>query len=466
VGQATRTTKLLLASGKREERGANTSKRVYLEETATILDAARAFYVAFFLAHAGKVTERVPYFSEHKQEMRERLISADKLLTWTEFQTVETAEHPHPLPDWNFSRAFPKFPFVYRRSVIKDAIGKVRSYLSNRVNWHTSGKKRGKPGLPGTSNHPIFYKGAFSLELDGLDLRKTFVRLKVYTGKGWTWVNYPVKYSRFFEKRRIESGWEQQSPKLILRQKSAELHVCQTKEIKAKKVMESKRDPDLVTVAVDLNVKNLAVISVRQHERIVETVFVTDHGLDQHRYRHLKRIAKKQWQSGKPVKGERSNQQIWQHIRHMNEDGAHQVARRIANVCAKYPGCVLIFERLRKIRPKGGSRSHRLNRKQANHLRGKINHQAREKAYAQGIVTVEVNPWGTSQHCCRCGAKGERFSLKAGERNVWKGGKLFTCPICHYEANADHNASVNLHHSFYHELCWQPKPKPPPQQRS
>jgi hypothetical protein len=45
--------------------------------------------------------------------------------------------------------------------------------------------------------------------------------------------------------------------------------------------MESKRDPDLVTVAVDLNVKNLAVITVRLRESIIETVFVTDHGLDQ-----------------------------------------------------------------------------------------------------------------------------------------------------------------------------------------
>ncbi len=51
-----RTTKLPLAFGKREEGGANTSKRAYLEETATILDAARAFYVAFFLFH----TENAP----------------------------------------------------------------------------------------------------------------------------------------------------------------------------------------------------------------------------------------------------------------------------------------------------------------------------------------------------------------------------------------------------------------------
>jgi hypothetical protein len=39
-------------------------------------------------------------------------------------------------------------------------------------------------------------------------------------------------------------------------------------------------------------------------------------GLDQHRYQHLRRIAKKQWQSGKSVKGERSNRQLWAHVRH------------------------------------------------------------------------------------------------------------------------------------------------------
>ena len=153
--------------------------------------------------------------------------------------------------------------------------------------------------------------------------------------------------------------------------------------------MERKHDPDLVTVAVDLNVKNLAVITARAHGKIIETVFVTDHGLDAHRYRHLRRIAKKQWQSGRPVKGERSNQQLWRHIDRLNEDAAHQVARRIASVCARYPGCVLLFERLRKIPDKGGSKSRRMNRRRANQLRGKIREHAKDKAYIQQVVTVE-----------------------------------------------------------------------------
>src|SRR5258708_10745533 len=108
--------------------------------------------------------------------------------------------------------------------------------------------------------------------------------------------------------------WKRQSPTLVLRARSAELHLPQVKQIAAKKGRERKQDPQLVTVAVDLNVRNLAVITVRRSERIIQTVFVTDHGLDAHRYRHLKQIAKKQWQSGVPVKGEHSNRNLWRHI--------------------------------------------------------------------------------------------------------------------------------------------------------
>jgi hypothetical protein len=466
MGQATRTTKLLLDLGKHTEGGANSGKRTYLEETAKLLDAARSFYVSFFLAHSDKLVERVRSVAKQFPEGRERLISSNELLTWAESLTVSTSAHPHPLPSYNFSQQFPDFPFIYRRSVIKDAIGKVRSHLSHLANWNASGKQKGKPGPPGASNHPTLYDGAFCLDLDGLDLHSGqhahFALLKVYTGAGWAWHRYPVKLSRYFVTRWCDPEWEQLSPKLILRKQSAALHFPQVKVVAATKVKESKKDPHLVTVAVDLNVRNLAVITARRDGAIIETIFVTDHGLDRHRYGHLKRIAKKQWQSGSPVKGERSNQQLWGHVRRMNDDAAQVVARRIAEVCVRYPGCVLLFERLRKITTKGRSKSRRMNRRQANHLRGKINRYSKDKAYARGTVTVEVNPHGTSQYCSRCGARGERFSYRGGKRLKEKWGKLFGCPVCHYEAHADFNASVNVHRSFYREWHWQPRKKPPP----
>ncbi len=294
MGQATRTTKLLLDLSDRRQGGANTEKRVALDATEEVLNSARAFYIDFFLAHAQKLAERVPYYSEKHLEMRERPISANELLTWAETCTVETREHHEPWEGWNFTERFPDMPFIYRRSVIKDAIGKVRSYLSNVANWKQSGKKKGRPGLPGARDHPTLYQGTCSLELESSDPHGRFVQIKVYDGQGWRWVKYPVKCSRYFQQRLSEEAWEHKSPLLLLRAHSAELHLPQTREIAARRVRESKLDPDLVTVAVDLNVKHLAVLTVRQHGTIIDTIFVTDHGLDQHRYRHLRRIAKKQ----------------------------------------------------------------------------------------------------------------------------------------------------------------------------
>ena len=463
MGQSNRTTKVLLDLGKRKAGGANNEKRAALVATVAVLTQARAFYLDFFLAHADKLSERVTYYSEEHLEWRERLISAHELLTWVEACTVETAAHPRPWTGWNFTERFAGMPFAYRRSVIKDAIGKVRSYLSNRANWERNGNRKGKPGLPAASDHPTLYQGCISLDLETINLQEAFVRINVYTGEDWTWMHYPVSSSRYLVQRLLEAEWKRQSPTLVLRPHAAELHIPQVRKIAARKVMERKQDPDLVTVGVDLNVKNLAVITVRQHGQIIKTVFVTDHGLDAHRYRHLKKIAKKQWLSGQPVKGEHSNQQLWRHVDRLNANAAHKVARQIATVCTTYPGCILLFERLRTIKPGKGSTSRRMNRRRANQLRGKIREHATDKAYVHQVVTVEVNPHGTSQYCSRCGAKGERFSYRNGQRICVKWGKLFSCPVCYYEANADFNASVNVHRSFYREWHWQPrKAKAPP----
>src|SRR5258708_27220719 len=117
MGQTARTTRLLLNLSEREQGGANREKRQYLDATVALLDAARRFYLAFFLAHPEKLSERVKVISKKTGEVTEALLSADKLLSWAECQTVETDAHPDPLPAWNFSQAFPDFPNRYRRSV-------------------------------------------------------------------------------------------------------------------------------------------------------------------------------------------------------------------------------------------------------------------------------------------------------------------------------------------------------------
>ena len=346
MGKAERTTKLLLDLADPQKGAANVGKREHLAATACILNEARSFYLEFFLASPHKLFERVQLIDKQTGEVREATISADRLLTWAESQTVATREHPHPDPSWNFSARFPDLPWEYRRAVIKDCIGKAKTYLRAQAAWMHSGKKRGKPGQPTPTNHPTLYSGVFSFQLDQVDFHNSFVKLRVYTGTRWGWVNYPVQENRYFDTRMNEPEWSPLAPKLVLKQQQAEIHFPQEKTIVAKKIVESKRDPDLVTVAVDLNVKHLAVVTARAHGTIIETVFVSDQGLDQHRYRHMKKIAKKQWQAGKAVKGEASNRQIWSHVKRMNDSAAHQVAARIVAICEKYPGCVLLVSAL------------------------------------------------------------------------------------------------------------------------
>jgi hypothetical protein len=183
MGRATRTPKPVLDLGERRQGGANTGKRTFLNETLALLTAARAFCIDFFLTHADKLVERVSYYSEKHQQMRERAISANEVVTWAEACTVATKDHPQPWPGWNFSERFPDLPFAYRRSVIKDAKGRVRLYLSNRATWEKSSKKKSRSGLPGAWEHLTLYQGTCELSLEEAKGVDRFVRLKVYDGK-------------------------------------------------------------------------------------------------------------------------------------------------------------------------------------------------------------------------------------------------------------------------------------------
>jgi len=91
---------------------------------------------------------------------------------------------------------------------VLDAIGKARSHLSNYRNWEEASQKKGKPGLPGSNNHPTLYKGTIKQEMEKYDRQDSFVSILVYNGQSWEWVNYPVKFSPWQEKRLTEAGLE------------------------------------------------------------------------------------------------------------------------------------------------------------------------------------------------------------------------------------------------------------------
>jgi hypothetical protein len=187
----------------------------------------------------------VQLVNQETGEVREATISSDKLLSLSQnIRRFPPESTPILLPSSISVRIFLIFPGNIAERRIKDCIGKAKAYYTTHEQWRASGKKKGKPGLPTPRNHPTLYAGVFALQLDQVDVKKSWVALRVYRGKEWAWVNYPVCENRYFEARMADPDWKPLAPKLVVKQKRVEIHFPQAKTVRAKKIMESKRDPD------------------------------------------------------------------------------------------------------------------------------------------------------------------------------------------------------------------------------
>jgi len=111
----------------------------------------------------------------------------------------------------------------------------------------------------------------------------------------------------------------------------------------------------------------------------------------------------------------------------------HIVSKEIIASCET--GDTIVMENLKGIRSRKGKRfNFWLHSWSFYQLQSFISY----KAIQQGIRTIKVSPYLTSQICSRCGELGSRS----------KG--FFCCSHCNYSLNADLNASFNLakHHSI------------------
>jgi transposase len=243
--------------------------------------------------------------------------------------------------------------------------------------------------------------------------------------------------------------------------------------------------PDgILTCAVDLGIRNLGFATLAVHEkgnlviRRSRNLWVGwQEGGDAkgqrwldgpdlaHIAKHKRKIRRLRRERGKPVKGESSHVELQTHIDHMGEDRFKRAARAIINfalnaeaACDRhgevYPRAdVLILENMDGLIP-DAEKEHGINRALIAWNRGQLTKRIEEMAKDVGLKIIPVSPMGTSQVCCRCGSLGRRYTIgrdqRTGQAEIHFGfvEKLFACPSCGYLANADHNASVNLHRRF------------------
>jgi transposase len=180
---------------------------------------------------------------------------------------------------------------------------------------------------------------------------------------------------------------------------------------------------------------------------------------------HKKKIRGLRRLRGKPVRGEMSHIGLQDHIEAMGRDRFKKAARAIVNFALNSAGHkdrsgkvfpradVIVLERLAGFIP-DAERERGINRALASWNRAQLVERVKEMATDAGYKNrvYEVHPAGTSQCCSRCGEVGRRYTIVKRDNASfiefgWVG-KLFACAKCHYRANADHNASINLHHVF------------------
>lgn len=266
---------------------------------------------------------------------------------------------------------------------------------------------------------------------------------------------------------------------LALTERAKKIEWSETGEVtKTGKARKSKRLPNgLVACAVDLGLRHAGFATIATYEegtiRVLRSRNIwlqADGGGPDlgHIAQHKKQIRRLRRQRGRPIAGEESHTELQDHITHMGTDRFKKAARGVINFAWNVDGhCdrstgqllpradVILIERLAGFIP-DAERERGVNRALVAWNRGQLVERLKEMAADAGFKgrVFEVNPAGTSQVCSRCGSLGRRFSIvRDGETNrpVIQFGwveKLFACPKCRYRANADHNASVNLHRKF------------------
>jgi IS605 OrfB family transposase len=342
----------------------------------------------------------------------------------------------------------------FRRAAINAAVGSARSFFSNLERWRKQKEKveaRGRrftrrpPVPPRTWNRPvILYAGMRKERANGR------ITLQLWDGQTWRWVRFKLS-----GRDDVPQGWEAGSPQIVRKGRSWWLHTPLTRTFPnpGKVKTQIKNNPDLRVCAVDLNINDaLAVCTIQTADgTAVATRFIRG-GRELHGRRKslLGRIARNRRRTGIIAKGEQDNADLWAQIRHLDEDAAHRVSRRIVQFAQRHSARVIVFEHLGNFRPRRGKYSRRSNEKRAYWLRGRIFRYAKYKAWeAGGIITSRVSPRDTSRLCARCDHPVARYGPGESPTEYRPGAPLFFCPNCGRRGNADHNATLNIGRRFF-----------------
>ena len=201
---------------------------------------------------------------------------------------------------------------------------------------------------------------------------------------------------------------------------------------------------ELITfIGVDVGVNNsmaLSAVQFEDNEPVVKKIEIFSAKELNNRLRQLKKKNDKLKSGGKPITNI---------IRNIRDTTSHQMSRNIVDFSLEFEKSVVFFEDLKSmkkkiLRAKNGGKDGKAVRIMISAWNyAELITKSNYKLKAEGIWTMELNPYLTSQNCSMCGTLGIRT------------GSVFHCEACGFgcgstpqgtisEINADVNASINI----------------------
>ena len=234
---------------------------------------------------------------------------------------------------------FQNMPVYMTRSVVAKSLGHIESYKTNFYNWEKNGKKGNEPKLCKiTNDFPTFYRDGLYKEED---IDKDRVKLKIYNGKTWDWVEVRLKHTDLQYIRHHCADKIMSCPTLCKKNKKWFLTFTfeeLTEKIKEVNIYERK------IMAVDLGLNTDAVCSVMVSNGTILArkfiKFASDKDLLTHKLNQLKGIQQRFNNDKHQMK------KLWRFINNLNEQLAIKIARAIIDVALLYKVDVIVFEYL------------------------------------------------------------------------------------------------------------------------
>ncbi len=300
-----------------------------------------------------------------------------------------------------------KLPVYFRRSAMNKAAMAVKTAASAE-------------NFPKKIDANItFFKGMYK------DLTDTSVVLKLWNGKKWIWVPCGLTGRPFPKEAAILS------PTLVHEEKWLMFHVPVKQENSdARTAKERMQEGARVCSVRFTNTDSFAVCTVLDEGSRQLAVKNCRGG---NAYRHHCRALLKKVEASRAFTDKdnvsQPNRKYYMHLKHLNEHYAHQVSKEIMDFCKENQTGILVlpeydedFSRISMYRSGNYSPLH---------LSIRIRNYLKYKAWAEGILVLELRADGTEKQCSICGATGK------------KQGSVFICQNGH-QVNCFLNGARNL----------------------